>query len=225
MTRPPHGHATGADWAAPFSETFRESLARLITLRRDIRAFRPDPVDPAVLRRCMELAHRAPSVGYAQPWRFLQVADRARIQAIARAFARANAEALAATDERDRALYARLKLEGIREAPVQMAVFCDEATTTGRQLGARTMPETRAYSVVCAIHTLWLALRAHGLGLGWVSILHPEDVTRILDTPPHWRFVAWLCIGHPAVPPDDTPQLERVGWERRLPLEKVWKTL
>ncbi len=214
-----------ATWSAPFDEAFRTAFAQLVRLRRDIRAFRPDPVDSGVLHRCMELAHHAPSVGYAQPWRFVQVTDRTRIEAIAQAFERANAEALAATEESDRALYARLKLAGIREAPVQMAVFCDEATKTGRRLGARTMPETRAYSVVCAIHTLWLALRAHGLGLGWVSILHPQDVAAALGTPPEWRFIAWLCIGHPAVPPHETPELERVGWERRLPLEKVWTTL
>ncbi len=216
---------TPPEAAAPFDEAFHEAFARLVRLRRDIRAFRPDPVDPAVLHRCMALAHRAPSVGYAQPWRFVQVTDRARIEAVARSFERANAEALAATAPADRALYARLKLQGIREAPVQMAVFCDEETATGRRLGARTMPETRAYSVVCAIHTLWLALRAHGLGLGWVSILHPEDVVAALDTPPAWRFIAWLCIGHPAVPPNETPELERAGWERRLPLEKVWTTI
>ena len=224
--RPATDAATvAADWAAPFDDAFRERLAELLRLRRDVRAFRPDPVDPAVLRACMALAHRAPSVGYAQPWRFVQVTDRARIETVARSFERANAEALAATAATDRALYVRLKLQGIREAPVQMAVFCDEATATGRGLGARTMPETRAYSVVCAIHTLWLALRAHGLGLGWVSILHPQDVSRAVAAPASWRFIAWLCIGHPAGAPATTPELERVGWERREPLEKVWKTL
>jgi len=201
------------------------AFAQLVRWRRDIRAFRPDPVDEATLRQCLELAHLAPSVGLSQPWRFVRVRDRERLERVIASFERANAEALAATDEEDRALYARLKLEGLRDAPVQMAVFSDEQTTSGRKLGARTMPQTRAYSVVCAIHTLWLALRARGLGLGWVSILEPEAVHAACDAPQAWRFIAWLCIGHPEPAANETPELQRKGWERRLPLDEVLKTL
>ncbi len=205
-----------------FDDVFRTTFARLVRYRRDIRAFKREPVPEDVLRSCMELAHLAPSVGFSQPWRFVQVQDAVTLTRIVDSFSRANAKALAATEESRRGLYARLKLEGLREAPVQMAVFCDETTETGHGLGARTMPETRRYSVICAIHTLWLALRMYGLGLGWVSILHPEDVKAALDVPENWRFVAWLCIGWPAVSPDETPELEREGWERRLPLDAVW---
>ena len=210
--------------ADAFDVAFRARFAELIRLRRDVRRFRPDPVPEAILEEALQLAHLAPSVGFSQPWRFVLVEGAARRARVAASFERANAAALAATAPEDRRLYARLKLEGIREAPVQLAVFCDEETTTGRQLGARTMPETRAFSTVCAIHTLWLALRAHGVGMGWVSILEPEEVARICEAPAGWRFIAWLCIGWPEEPRSDTPELERAGWERRLSLrDLVWR--
>ncbi len=204
-----------------FDATFRARFAELVRLRRDVRRFRPDPVPEEILREALNLAHLAPSVGFSQPWRFVRVEDVARRERVAASFRRANAAALAATAPQDRALYARLKLEGIREAPVQMAVFCDETTQTGRRLGARTMPETRAFSTVCAIHTLWLALRAHGVGMGWVSILEPQVVARVCDAPEGWRFIAWLCIGWPEEPHAQTPELERLGWERRLKLDDL----
>ena len=214
MTNPPH-----------FGPAFRDAFAALLRWRRDIRAFRPDPVPEDTLRACLELAHLAPSVGFAQPWRFVRVTSESRLARVIASFERENASALAAADDGDKALYARLKLEGLREAPVQMAVFCDDETPTGRGLGARTMPETRAYSVVCAIHTLWLALRMHGIGLGWVSILDPQEAAAACSAPPGWRFIAWLCIGWPAHESADTPELERTGWEARLPVDKVLKTL
>ncbi len=219
-------HFDGADFPIDsFDVDFREQLAALVRRRRDVRRFRPDPVPEAILEEALRLAHLAPSVGFSQPWRFLLVEDEAKRAAAMASFLRANAAALEQTAPEDRALYARLKLEGLREAPVQMAVFCDEETHTGRGLGARTMPETRAYSTVCAIHTLWLALRAHGVGLGWVSILEPEEIARICAVPEGWRFVAWLCIGWPQEARAETPELERLGWERRLPLEKLCRRI
>ncbi|MFN3281495.1 MAG: 5,6-dimethylbenzimidazole synthase, partial [Tabrizicola sp.] len=107
-----------------------------------------------------------------------------------------------------------LKLSGMVEAPIHLAVFCDETTTKGAGLGAGSMPETRAYSVVGAIIHLWLALRAEGLGLGWVSILDPQRLSRDLDVPDGWRFIAYLCIGWPEQE-DTVPELERAGWESR----------
>ena len=207
--------------ADSFSAAFRARFAELIRLRRDVRRFRPDPVPEEILEEALNLAHLAPSVGFSQPWRFVLVESEERRKRVAASFARANAAALAATAPEDRRLYARLKLEGIREAPVQMAVFCDEETPTGRKLGARTMPETRRYSVVCAIHTLWLALRAHGVGMGWVSILEPEEVARVCNAPKGWRFVAWLCIGWPQQARTSIPELERAGWERRRRLDEL----
>ncbi len=211
--------------ADSFEPAFRERFAELLRLRRDVRRFRPDPVPDAILEEALVLAHLAPSVGYSQPWRFVLVDDPVRREAATESFRRANAEALAATAPQDRRLYARLKLEGMREAPVQMAVFCDDMTATGRKLGARTMPETRAYSTVCAIHTLWLALRVHGVGMGWVSILEPEEICRICEVPEGWRFIAWLCIGWPQEARSDTPELERVGWEKRQRLDDLVRRL
>ncbi len=118
------------------------------------------------------------------------------------------------------ALYARLKLAGLDDAPVQIAVFSDRGTAQGAGLGRLTMPETLDYSVVTAVHTLWLAARAEGLGLGWVSILDPARMAEILEVPETWVFIGHLCIGYP-VQEDDTPVLEREGWEHRHAPEGV----
>ena len=171
MTAKPRRQKSDSVAPPAFDAAFRARLGALIRWRRDVRRFRRDPVAPKILDELLGLAVLAPSVGYSQPWRFVTVDDPARRRAVQDNFKRANKEAL--EDYRgDRAkLYAQLKLSGLEEAPVQLAVFCDEATDTGHGLGQRTMPETRRYSVVTAVHTLWLAARAHGLGLGWVSIL------------------------------------------------------
>ncbi len=201
-----------------FDEAFRDRLKQLLNWRRDVRHFRPDPVPDDILDECLMLAHHAPSVGLSQPWRFVRVQDHERLARVIASFESANAAALAATAEEDHALYARLKLASLKDAPVQLAVFCDEETPTGRRLGQRTMPETRAYSVVCAIHTLWLALHAHGLGMGWLSIVEPREVAAACDAPPSWKFIAWLSIGWPddnAI--SDMPELVRAGWEKRRP--------
>ena len=112
------------------------------------------------------------------------------------------------------ALYAKLKLAGLNDAPIQLAVFCDEATEDGHGLGARTMPETRRYSAVCALHTFWLAARVRGLGVGWVSILDPGAIAEALDVPRAWTFIAYLCVGFPREE-HLIPELERAGWQRR----------
>jgi 5,6-dimethylbenzimidazole synthase len=130
-------------------------------------------------------------------------------------FEAANRAALAAYDGERAQAYARLKLEGLREAPVHLAVFCDDETPQGHGLGARTMPETRRYSAICALHTFWLAARIHGLGVGWVSILDPGDVPAALDVPATWAFIAYLCVGWPREE-HRTPELEREGWQARV---------
>ena len=147
------------------------------------------------------------------------VRPRGRSGAAARAaalanFEAANAQALAGYDGDRAAVYAGLKLSGMREAPVHLAVYCDEDTDTGPGLGAGTMPEMRRYSVVASVMQFWLLARAHGLGAGWVSILDPARLARDLDTPDAWRLVAYLCVGWPEAD-SDTPELERQGWEVR----------
>jgi 5,6-dimethylbenzimidazole synthase len=203
-----------------FDAAFRAELRDLVVWRRDVRRFRSDPVDPNLVLALIELAARSPSVGFSQPWRFVLVEDHERRGAVRASFTRANAEALNACPDERRSLYARLKLEGLGAAPVHLAVFADETTDAGAGLGSRTMPETLRYSVVGAIQTLWLAARAHGLGIGWVSILEPEVVAQTLEVPTSWRLVAYLCMGWPAEEHLD-PELERHGWQQRVDLQSL----
>jgi 5,6-dimethylbenzimidazole synthase len=205
------------DPAAPaFDAVFRDRLATLLTWRRDVRHFRDDPVPPAVLSDLLAVAALAPSVGLSQPCRFVTVDDPARRAAIRANFAACNAEALACQDAGQAPLYARLKLAGLDAAPCHLAAFAEPAPSQGHGLGRRTMPETAAYSAVMAVHTLWLAARAAGLGLGWVSILDPAAVTAALDVPEHWVFIGYFCLGTPQFY-SRTPELERLGWETRRP--------
>ncbi|KST59778.1 5,6-dimethylbenzimidazole synthase [Methylobacterium sp. GXS13] len=199
-----------------FDHAFIQTLDTLFAWRRDVRRFRPDAVDPDSLRACLAAAHRAPSVGNSRPWRFVRVSDSTRRSAIAHDFARCN-EAAAEGYDAARAAPARaLKLAGLTEAPEHLAVFCDDATETGLGLGRASMPETLAYSVVGAVQCFWLAARARGLGVGWVSILEPARVTGILAVPETWRLVAYLCVGHPVEEHRD-PELERHGWQAEDP--------
>jgi 5,6-dimethylbenzimidazole synthase len=199
-----------------FDGAFRERFVELVRWRRDVRSFRRDPLPAGALERLIGLAARAPSVGFSQPWRWIRVASGARRTAIAGDFARCNVEALAGYGGEKAQLYARLKLAGLDQAPEHLAVFCDEAAPAGHGLGRATMPETLAYSAVMAIHTLWLAARAEGVGLGWVSILSPAAVSSALEPPEGWRFIAYLCIGYPSED-NPIPELARRGWENPDP--------
>ncbi len=197
-----------------FDAAFKAQFAELVRWRRDVRRFRTEPVDPALVAHLLTLASHAPSVGLSEPWRFVLVETPARRAAIRDNFAAANKAALEGYSGERQARYARLKLEGLDQAPVHLAVCADEATAQGAGLGRRTMPETIRYSVVAAIQTLWLAARAEGLGVGWISILDPEAARAALDLPADWSFVAYLCLGWPETD-DDVPELERQGWEQR----------
>ncbi|HPD93364.1 MAG: 5,6-dimethylbenzimidazole synthase [Rhodobacter sp.] len=197
-----------------FSADFRAELAELLRWRRDVRHFRRDPVDEAVLARCLDAFRLAPSVGLSEPWRLIRVHSEGARAAVQANFETANAAALTGYDGARAELYAGLKLSGMREAPVHLAVFCDDSAPKGQGLGARTMPEMRRYSVAGAVMQLWLLLRAEGLGMGWVSILDPDRLARDLGIDDGWRLVAYLCIGWPEAQ-ENTPELERMGWERR----------
>jgi 5,6-dimethylbenzimidazole synthase len=197
-----------------FDAAFRTKFAELLRWRRDVRRFRADPVDERLLDQLLALASLAPSVGLSQPWRFVLVETPARREAIAENFTHANDAALNGYAGERQGRYARLKLEGLRQAPVHLAVCADETTGQGHGLGRQTMPETLRYSAVAAIQTLWLAARTEGLGLGWVSILDPDAVRATLDLPSEWSFVAYLCLGWPEEEHDD-PELERHSWEQR----------
>jgi len=197
-----------------FEPDFRDELYELMRWRRDVRHFRATPVDEALLMRCLDAFSHAPSVGLSEPWRIVCV-ESAKARAAARTnFEIANAEALSRYDGDQADNYAKLKLAGMDRAPVQLAVFCDEATTKGHGLGAGSMPEMRRYSVVSAVTLFWLAARAEGLGLGWVSVLDPRQLCRDLDVPEDWALIGYFCIGYPEAD-HETPELLREGWEAR----------
>ena len=203
-----------------FSEGERAAVYRAIAERRDIRRFRGEPIAPATLLRILEAAHRAPSVGFMQPWDFILIRDPATRDQVHEAFRRANAEAVERFEGERQRLYASLKLEGIREAPLNICVTCDRQRAGPVVLGRTCQPDMDLFSTVCAVENLWLAARAEGIGVGWVSIIHPHELTRILKLPSHVVPVAYLCVGHvDAFPPE--PELQTVGWLPRLPLNDV----
>lgn len=195
-----------------FDDGFRDRLGELLAWRRDVRRFRREPVPEALLAELLDLMQLSPSVGHSQPWRWLRVDDSRQRAAVQASFSRCNADALAEYEGERAALYARLKLEGLHESPLQFAVFCDHATAQGHGLGRRTMPEMLDYSVVAAITQFWLAARAHGLGLGWVSILDPAEIAAITGVPPEWKLIGYLCLGYPEEE-HNIPELVRAGWE------------
>lgn len=203
-----------------FDHLFRQQLHQLIQWRRDVRRFRRDPVSPELLQQLLEVVTLAPSVGLSEPWRLVLVEDVARREAVKTSFLEANAEALAGYCGDRARLYAALKLEGLAEAPVHLAVFCDEQTEQGYGLGRHTMPEMLAYSVVAAIQLLWLSARSQGVGVGWVSILKPQQIKKALEIPDTWRLVAYLCLGYPQ---EETcePDLATAGWEQRRGINHI----
>jgi 5,6-dimethylbenzimidazole synthase len=206
--------------APDFDDAFRSQLRDLITWRRDVRRFRRTPLARGMLERLIECACLAPSVGLSQPSRFVIVEDAQRRAGIRACFEACNADALRAQAPERAALYARLKLAGLDDAPAHIAVFADRQTAQGHGLGRLTMPETIDYSVVMAIHTFWLSARVEGVGVGWVSVLDPARVASILETSTTWSFIGYLCVGYPSEE-HDVPVLEREGWEKRRAAGKI----
>lgn len=202
-----------------FDDAFVGDLDRLLRWRRDVRRFSRQPLEPHLLPEVVRAAELAPSVGNSQPWRWVEVRSAEARQSVRDSFARCNADALGGYTGERAQLYSSLKLAGLEDAPVHLAAFCEPAVEQGRGLGRQTVPETLEYSVVTAISTLWLAARARGVGVGWVSIIEPDRVTAALDVPSSWKLVAYLCIGYPAHDAE-TPELERVGWQSRTKSEE-----
>lgn len=202
-----------------FDARFQEKLETLFRWRRDVRRFRRDPLDPAILDGLFAQAALAPSVGNSQPWRFVKVSDKDRRARVRDIFQRCNKNALDGYEGERAKLYASLKLSGLDAAPVHVAVFVDDETDCGHGLGRQTMPETLSYSVVTAIHTFWLAARAQGVGVGWLSIVEPDEVRAVMDVPETWSLVAYLCVGYPEEEHDD-PELVRAGWQDRIDLSR-----
>lgn len=207
-----------------FDRRFVDDLDELLRWRRDVRRFRTDPLAPGLLDEVLASAELSPSVGNSQPWRWVEVRSAEPRASVTASFERCNAEALDGyRGDRARA-YAGLKLSGLRDAPVHLAVCCAAAGDQGHGLGRRTMPQTLEYSVATAVSTLWLAARARGVGVGWVSIVDPDDVTDALGVPDDWSLVAYLCIGYPEAD-DDVPALERAGWQARTDSQTRYRVI
>lgn len=203
-----------------FNDSFRRRLEDLVIWRRDMRQFRPDPVDPALVDHLLTLTCLSPSVGNSQPWRFVLVEDAALRVRVRANFAAANSEALHEYDGERAKLYASLKLAGLDKAPVQIALFCDSEGALGHGLGARTVPETLEYSVAGAAAVLSLVARAWDIGVGYVSILDPKRLCEDLEVPETWRFIAYLCLGYTAIDDSPEPELQRKGWQERVDPER-----
>jgi nicotinate-nucleotide--dimethylbenzimidazole phosphoribosyltransferase len=198
----------------------RAGLYEAIGARRDVRRFRPDPVPAEVLDRVLGAAHAAPSVGHSQPWRFLVVGDPAIRDRAAVLTDRERLRQAALLDEDAARRLLDLQLEGVREAPLGVVVCCDRRAPAAGVLGRATFPDADLWSCAAAIQNLWLAARAEGLGLGWVTLFRPEELAALLGLPDGVVTLGWLCVGWPDER-QPTPGLERAGWSRRLQLSEV----
>jgi 5,6-dimethylbenzimidazole synthase len=207
--------------ALPLSDSERAGVYRAIFTRRDTRGeFLPDPVSDEILSRILAAAHHAPSVGYMQPWSFLVIRNQGVRRRVHQAFLKAHAEATMMFPEEKRGVYRALKLEGIMEAPINICITCDRDRAGPAVIGRTHIRAMDLFSSVCAVQNLWLAARAEGIGVGWVSIFDNGTVQRILDIPKRVVPIAYLCIGkvkgyHPR------PELETAGWLPRLPLDSL----
>ena len=203
-----------------FSEMKKEGLYDAIYKRRDVREFLPDPIPEDVLSRVLNAAHHAGSVGLMQPWNFLIIQDKKARSEIHQNFLSSNQQAAKRFSGKKKMMYDSLKLEGILECPINICVTCDSSRLGPHVLGRDSIPETDVFSTCCAVQNLWLAARAEGLGVGWVSILDVAQVKQVLKIPQHILPVAYLCVGYPEEFLD-RPMLEKVGWAKRLPVEEL----
>lgn len=215
--------------AGPFTADERDAVYKAIFTRRDVRdQFLPDPVPDDVLERLLTAAHHAPSVGFMQPWNFITIRSLPVRDQVAAAFGRANEEAVRMFPADRQSKYKSLKLEGIRKAPLNICVTCDRERGGDVVLGRTHNSSMDLYSTVCAVQNLWLAARAEGIGMGWVSIFRDADLKTILGIPDRIEIVAYLCLGYVDAL-YERPELEVKGWNKRLPLddlifEETWRS-
>lgn len=203
-----------------FSRAEKRGVYKAIHSRRDVRQFLPQAVGEPVLKRLLAAAHHAGSVGFMQPWSFIVVTSGVVKEQVKSAFEQANAVASSVFEGERRELYSQLKLEGILEAPVNLCVTCDPTRNGPHILGRHTIRETDVYSTCCAVQNLWLAARAEGIGVGWVSIFDPSQLRTVLGIPEHIIPVAYLCVGY-VDKFSPRPELETAGWQARLELEDL----
>lgn len=207
--------------AHAFTQQARDAIYHAIFSRRDVRGqFLPTPVPDEVLSRILTAAHHAPSVGFMQPWNFLVVRSPDTKRRVQGAFAKAHAEAAGMFEGDKRSTYQKLKLEGIVESPVGICITCDRERTGPVVVGRTHMKTMDLYSSVCAVQNLWLAARAEGLGVGWVSIFHQADLQEALGIPKGITPIAYLCVGYVSHF-HAKPELETAGWLPRLPIEDL----
>jgi 5,6-dimethylbenzimidazole synthase len=206
---------------AEFDNDHKEGLYRAIYSRRDIRSqFLDKPIPEEVLSRVLQAAHHAPSVGFMQPWNFVLIKNIKKRELVHEAFKRANAEAALMFSEDKRETYKGLKLEGILESPLNILVTCDKDRFGPVVIGRTAQPIMDIYSSVCAVQNLWLAARAEGLGVGWVSIVKASELKEIFSMPERIVPIAYLCIGYVSHFPEK-PELESAGWLPRVPLVEL----
>lgn len=205
-------------WA--MGESVTEALAAVVAARRDIRRYRPDAVPQDLITSVLEAGHRAPSVGHSQPWRFIVVTDPTTRDRAAAMADRARVDQAAHLASERAARMLDLKLEGLREAPVGIVVACDRRTPATGVLGRATFPDADMWSCATAIENMWLTARAHGLGMGWVTLFDPDDLADLLGLPEGVVTLGWLCLGWPDERPP-SPGLERAAWSKKTPLEQV----
>lgn len=205
-------------WA--FGPDERRALYAVLGARRDIRRFRHDVVPSDIVERVLGAAHAAPSVGHSQPWRFILISDVVTRDQAAVLADRERLRQAATMEEGASAQMLDLQLEGVREAPLGVVVCCDRRAPAQGVLGRATYVDADLWSCVCAIENLWLAARAEGLGVGWVTLFRSEDLAQLLGIPEGVETLGWLCVGWPDERPPD-PGLARAGWSTRQPLEDV----
>ncbi|WP_169569304.1 5,6-dimethylbenzimidazole synthase [Sneathiella limimaris] len=207
--------------AQPFTKDERDAVYKAIHTRRDVRdQFLPTPIPEDVQNRLLEAAHHAPSVGFMQPWNFIIIRTQQMRDKIWKAFSSANEEAAQMFEGDQQSKYRSLKLEGIRKAPVNLCITCDRSRGGKVILGRTHNTNMDVYSTVCAIQNLWLAARAEGIGMGWVSIFNDDDLKSLLDIPPNIEIVGYLCLGYVDELYQE-PELQAKGWRKRLPLEDL----
>lgn len=204
-----------------FTEEEKRGFYKTVYSRRDVRShFTSRPISDKILSRILRAAHHAPSVGFSQPWNFILIKNADTKQKIKASFEEERDRSSEMVQEPKRAKYLSLKLEGIMESPVNICVTYDPTKFGPFVIGRTSIPEAGLYSVCCAIQNLWLAARAEGIGMGWVSILSNQTLRRVLALPEHVVPVAYLCLGHVS---DfaQKPDLEAAGWLPRLDLKDV----
>lgn len=209
------------DHNRPFSTEERAGLYRAIYERRDVRSqFLPDPIPRPVLARLLKAAHHAPSVGFMQPWDFILIDSPEIRQQVLASFDQENAKAADNYSGERQQTYRSLKLQGINESPLNLCITCDRSRGGSHVLGRNSIVEMDLFSACLAVQNLWLAARAEGIGVGWVSILDQDKLASILKLPENVYPLAYLCIGYVSEFLEQ-PELESKGWRSRLPLEEL----